>query len=285
MKLFVRVLVPVMSLAIVGVPTAATLPLVTLGAALPVKLLAWAIAPAVFAITYVLTAGALSLPFQRAIVAGTFPRSLAHAVYGPRRLYGLCWTAVYYSGPIYQLALTIPIVKRAMLRLFGYRGGLDVTVYADTWIRDLPLLRVGKGAYLSNKATIGTNICLASGDILVDTVEVRDGALVGHLAMLGPGCVIGEKAEIGVGCGIGIKAMIGAGSRVAPNTTVYHGARIGKNVQIGSMVFIGACVRIADGLCIPSGARIPDRAVLRTEADVRALVAPAMPMQAPALAA
>jgi acetyltransferase-like isoleucine patch superfamily enzyme len=268
MKLPVRSLVVVCSLAIVGVPTLAVMPLLGLDAPLPVRALAWAIAPAVFAIAFVTFAGLLSLPFQRAVIAGQFPRKLDHAVYGARRLYGLCWTAVYYSGPIYQLALSIPAVKKLVLRLFGYRGSLDVTLYADTWIRDLPLLRIGKGAYLSNKATIGTNICLQNGDIMVDTVEVGDGALVGHLTMLGPGCIIGKNAEVGVGCAIGIKAQIGEGTRISPSTTIYHGARIGKDVQIGPMVYVGACVRIADGLRIPAGARIPDRAVIASADDL-----------------
>lgn len=272
MKLPVRLLVVLYSILIVGLPAAAVMPLLRLSAPLPLQLAAWVIAPALFALTWVVTAGVLSLPHQGAIVAGTFPRRLEHAIYGSRRLYGLCWTAVYYAGPIYQLLLTIPATKKLMLRLFGYRGDLDITLYSDTWVRDLPLLDIGRGAYLSNKATIGTNICLQSGDILVDKITLAEGALVGHLTMLGPGAAIGKNAEVGVGCAIGIKVSIGDGARIGPAALVNHGARIGNGAQIGSMAYIGARVTIADGVCVPSGARIPDRAVIASQADVERYV-------------
>jgi hypothetical protein len=48
-------------------------------------------------------------------------------------------------------------------RLFGYRGSMKFTVYPDTWIRDLPLLMFGEGAYVSNRATLRTNIVLSNG--------------------------------------------------------------------------------------------------------------------------
>jgi hypothetical protein len=113
----------------------------------------------------------LVLPFRKAIVPGKFPRDTGHFVYGPRRLYGLLWTLLYYSGPLYWLILTVKPLKSLVLRAFGYTGSLNFVVYPDTWIRDLPFLRIRDGAYLSNKATIGTNICLPDGTIVVDKVK------------------------------------------------------------------------------------------------------------------
>jgi hypothetical protein len=47
-------------------------------------------------------------------------------------------------------------------RLLGHRGSLDFKVDPDTWIRDLPLRDLGPGAYVSNRATLGTNMVLSN---------------------------------------------------------------------------------------------------------------------------
>ncbi len=101
-------------------------------------------------------------------------------------------------------------------RLFGYRGQMDFTVYPDTWIRDLPLLKFGKAAYLANRSTIGTNMALSNGKILVDTIEVGENATVGHLTMLAPGVSVGANSEVGAGCEIGIRVRIGSESLIQP---------------------------------------------------------------------
>src|SRR5690606_32657555 len=101
-----------------------------------------------------LISGLLSCPFQSAIIPGRFPRDLGESIYARRRLYGLCWTLVYYCKPVYAGWLAVPALKRLLFRLFGYRGPTDFTVYPDTWIRDLPLLHFGSGVYVANRATL-----------------------------------------------------------------------------------------------------------------------------------
>ena len=46
-------------------------------------------------------AGLLSTPFHGAIRVGKLPRDLRDPAYRARRLYGLCFTAVYYFTPVY----------------------------------------------------------------------------------------------------------------------------------------------------------------------------------------
>lgn len=274
-------LVPIFMMLFVGLPALASVLPIVLVEPVWLKLTLIFFAPIVFATTFILVAGVASIPFRRAIVRGKFPRDLSHAVYGPRRLYGLCWTAVYYAGPIYQLALVIPTLKKLMLRLFGYRGSMAVTMYSDTWIRDLPLLDIGKGAYLSNKSTIGTNICLLNGDILVDKITIGEGAMVGHLAMIAPGAVLGARSEVGVGVAFGIRAKLGNDARIGPGCVINHGALIGDKAQIGTMAYIGVAARIGEGVSIPEGAIVPTRAVIETQADVdRLLRRPVEPVQA-----
>lgn len=225
--------------------------------------------PLIFSLSYVLIAGLLSIPFHKSIVAGRFPRVLSHAVYGGRRLYGLCWTSLFYFTPIYFIFLNQSSLKKAMFRLFGYKANTDFTIFADTWIRDLPMLKIGKDAYLSNRATLGTNLCLKNGQILVDKIEIGDASVVGHLAMVGPGVRLGNGVDIGVGTAVGIRSRIEDGTRISPTCSISHGVVIGKNVSIGGMSLVGLKAVIGEGLSLPEGASIPAGAVVRTKEDVR----------------
>jgi len=82
------------------------------------------VAPVTFVLTYVLTAGLLSLLHRRHIVCGKFRRDTADKAYYHRRLYGLLWTLIYYNKLVYLVALTVPTVKWMLFRLFGYRGSM-----------------------------------------------------------------------------------------------------------------------------------------------------------------
>lgn len=129
-------------------------------------------------LSFLLVAGGLSQLHSRKVVEGRFPLDTGDPRYFHRRLYGLCWTSVYYSGPVYYMVLSLPLLRKLVFRLFGYRGNMNFTVYPDTWIRDLPLLDIGEGAYLSNKATIGTNmIFYRNGERFIEVGAIK---LVGN---------------------------------------------------------------------------------------------------------
>lgn len=129
------------------------------------KILVYGSMPLIFLITFPLLAGCVSLIGQKGIIKGIFPRKPFHPIYLLRRIYGACWTQFFYFKPVYAFALAIPALRNSIFRLFGYRGSSEIVIYPDTWIRDLPLLKIGKGSYISNRATIGTNICLSDGNI------------------------------------------------------------------------------------------------------------------------
>lgn len=211
------------------------------------------------AVAFALTAAALSLPYQSSVRPGKMLRDVNASDYRARRLYGLCWTSLYYCKFAYYAVLAVPPLRHIVLRLFGYRGAGEFTTYPDTWIRDLPLLDIGRGAYLSNRATIGTNVVLSNGHILVDRVSVGAGAVVGHLAMIGPGVVVEDDAEIGVGAGIGFSSRVGQGARIGPKATIEHGVQIGPGARIGAASYIGNGCVIGAAVTIPAGAVIPAR--------------------------
>ena len=221
-----------------------------------------------FIISFVVISGLLSRFAQKGIIRGKFPSEPFHPVYFLRRIYGACWTQLYYFKPLYAIVLAIPILRKLTFRLFGYKESCEFVVYPDTWIRDLPVLKIGKGAYLSNRATIGTNICLSDGNILVDQVLVEDGGLVGHLTMLAPGAKIGNKTEIGVGVAIGIRSRIFANAKVNPGCVINHGAVVGEGAEVGTHSYVGIKATIGKNIKIPGGANIPAGAIIETQDDV-----------------
>jgi len=217
------------------------------------------VVPVLWSLGFVVVAGVLSLPHQSSVVRGKVRKDVNDSRYFHRRLYGLCWTAVYYNKPVYYLCLSIPVFKTIMFQLFGYRGSMDFTVYPDTWIRDLPLLHFEDGVYVSNRATLGTNIVLSNGYLLVDEITLGKNALIGHLAMLAPGVTVGDNAEVAVGVAVGIKSQLGARSFVAPCAAIEHGVRIGVDAEIGPNSYVGTRTVVADGVKLPGGSIVAPR--------------------------
>ena len=270
--LMTRALVPTYLVLITGLPLAvaglfaATAPSVIWGVA------ALMLLPAIYCAGYVLTAALLSRLTRASIVPGRYPRALGHPIYGPRRLYALCWTALYYCGPLYHAVLAIPLAKRVVFRLFGYRGNLDFQTYPDTWIRDLPLLSIGKGAYLSNKATISPNMCLKNGKIIVLPVSIGARTLIGHLTMIAPGVDIGADSEVGVGAALGINVSVGVHTLIDHEVILDHDVAIGDRCVIGTRSYVGRKAVIRSGIRIPPGSVVPARTILTTQADADALL-------------
>lgn len=224
---------------------------------------------AITPLVFLATAIALSLPHQSRVVEGRMPVDTAVPAYFHRRLYGLCWTTVFYSGPIYYLALSIPSLRRALFFGFGYRGSMDFTVYPDTWIRDLPLLDIGEGSYLSNKATIGTNmIFLRNGRKWIEVGSIRLGprVMVGHMALLGPGVEIGADALVGVVARIGRRVAVGAGAVVGDGASIDHGASIASAASVRACCYVGMGRHVAAEECMEPQTALMRRAVLRQQA-------------------
>jgi acetyltransferase-like isoleucine patch superfamily enzyme len=213
--------------------------------------------PIVFPFLFAVVAGLLSTPFQPSVRPGVFPRDPADRDYAFRRLYGLCWTSVYYFTPVYSICLSIPLLKRILFRLFGYAGPMQFTIYPDSWIRDLPLLHFENGAYISNKATLGTNIALNDGTILVDRITVGRNAMVGHLSMIAPGVALSDAAEVGAGCSLGLRCKVLERAVIQPSCSISH------NVIIGSGAHIGAMSYVASGCRVPTNEIVPPATVLK----------------------
>lgn len=233
--------------------------------------LAWLLLPVAYVTLLPVIAGLLSLAHRHAIVPGRFPTDVGHRIYFHRRLYGLCWTTVYYSGPIYAFVLAAPWQRRLVLWLFGYRGASDVVFYTDTWIRDLPLLDLGPGVYLSNKATIGTNIILMNREILVRPIRIGARSLVGHLVIVGTGVELGSDVEIGLATSLGVATRVDDGAHVGPCCGLEHRVSVGAGARIGARSYLGSRVVIGPGVQVPADSRIPAGTKILGEADLARL--------------
>jgi UDP-3-O-[3-hydroxymyristoyl] glucosamine N-acyltransferase len=216
----------------------------------------------------VLIAGGLSRITISAVIPGLFPRELSHKVYGPRRLYALCWTSVFYFTPLYYLCVSFSFLKNFLFRLFGYKGQLDFTIAPDVWTRDLPLLNLESKAYVANKCTLGTNICLSNNKTLVGQVSIGKGSMVGHMSMIAPGVVLGDNVDLGVGNAVGIRTRIDSKTHAGPVVSIHHGVHIKENVEIGACSYVGLRAVIGPNIKLPAGANIPAGAVIEQQADV-----------------
>lgn len=261
-------LIPLFYILIYGSATLAAAAPIIYSASKNMQLAAILFAPISFTFTFVLVAGLLSRIGKAAIIQGTFERSLKDPVYGPRRLYGACWTALFYFSPLYFVCLSLPLLKKITFRLFGYSGPVDFTIYPDTWVRDLPCLLFEEGAYIANKSTIGTNMCLMNGTILVDRVKIGKKAMVGHMAVIGPGAKLRDEVEIGLGVTSGIRVQFKKSSKIGPCAGINHGSIIGENTIIGPRSYIGLKAIIGDNIAVPAGANIPAGANVHSQDDV-----------------
>jgi NDP-sugar pyrophosphorylase family protein len=253
---------------ILGVPTMIIVVPLLLFDSITFKIIYCFISPWIFVFFYVLTAGILSFPFQKSIISGKFKKDLANPIYRKRRYYGLCWTAVYYCTPIYFIFLSIPLFKKFLFRLFGYKGHMDFTIYPDTWVRDLPLLNFGKGAYLSNRATIGTNVILKNGKIVVDSVTVEENGLLGHLSILGPGTVIQKNSEVGVASVLGFGVRVKEDAQIGGFCAINHLSSIGNNTKVSNFSYIGVRCNIGEQLKINPTSRIKKNTNIQKQEDI-----------------
>jgi carbonic anhydrase/acetyltransferase-like protein (isoleucine patch superfamily) len=259
---------------IIGLPLSVGVALFQALATIVPTFLAITVVTPLVAVCFALVPGILSLPHQKWIVPGRMPTNVGTAPYFHRRLYGLCWTSLYYNQFVYWMVLSFPALRTAVFRLFGYRGSARFTVYPDTWIRDLPLLRIGEGAYLSNKATIGTNMILNGRLIVVDEVEVGAGATIGHLACIAPGSRCEAGSEVGVAALVGMRARLEAGAREDEACVIDHGARIGERAHVRTGAHVGTASIIGAGVVVPAMCAIRGRTRAMDQAALARELAP-----------
>lgn len=223
--------------------------------------------PVAYILLTVLTCGGVSRFGTKAIHNGKLERSLDNLQYFKRRLHAGPWTFLFYFKPLYFLVLSISPLKWLAFRLFGYNGNLDFTVYPDTWLRDLPVLNIGKGAYLSNKSSIATNICLMDGRILVEGIHIGKKSCVGHNTLIGPGTKMGDQVELGASITSGIRVKFGNKVKVYELCGIQHGVTIEDGAILEAVSLIGLRCKIGKNIRIKEGSHIHTGTKIETQAE------------------
>ncbi|GMG81438.1 hypothetical protein LNKW23_06510 [Paralimibaculum aggregatum] len=151
-----------------------------------------------------------------------------------------------------------PMLKIAFFRTFGYRGEVEFTLMPEVWLRDLPLLVIGRDAHL------GYGMILGTGQVSQDGSGVRLRPIaIGARSFCNQHAVIEGGTVIGDDCLVGIGSSIGEACRISDRAQIGDCARLGHEVAIGERTVIGHNARIGNGsvidpdLRVGDGARIP----------------------------
>jgi acetyltransferase-like isoleucine patch superfamily enzyme len=215
----------------------------------------------------------LNEPQFQAVVAnmkpGNFKRIKMSKDYNDRLVYTKAFRKFIYNPAVMNEILSDAKLKEKFFRTFGYKGSLDFTIYPNCWLRDLPMLDIGRGTYLADGILLGTN------QVSTDQTVLRVGKItIGERCVFDQDCKVGYNSNIGDDCIIGIQTAIGLKCRMGNNikigeaTTIRHGVRIGNDVVIGSETQIGNFVVIEDGVEVPEFSRIPSFSIVTSEGIV-----------------
>ncbi len=192
------------------------------------------------------------------IKSGSFIRDESSKDYYDRLVYTKELRRFVYNPAILNIIFSDGAIKKLFFRTFGYKGQLDFTIYPNCWLRDLPLLDLGKGVYLGDGILLGTNQVstdqktIKAGSITIGQQSIFDQKCsLGYSSQVGEDCLIGFQVSIGMKCKIGNKVKLG------PLTAIGHGVIIGDKVEVGSGSLIGSFASIENGVAIPEFSRIP----------------------------
>lgn len=205
-----------------------------------------------------------------AIRRGKFVRDPDDPAYAPRLVYTRHLRRFVYDPAAMNVILSEPLLKQHFFRSFGYRGALDFTIYPNAWLRDLPLLDIGSGAYLADGIVLGTNqVAPDQRTLRVEPIRIGARTVFDQQCMVGLGSVVGADAVIGVGSHIGLRTRIGDGVTLGAACRIGHFATVGAGARLGYDVILADGAVVEPGVVVPDFARIPAKAHV-THAGVRA---------------
>jgi putative colanic acid biosynthesis acetyltransferase WcaF len=147
--------------------------------------------------------------------------SAAHFDRGASKVRELSW--LFVSFLLFRLCpLSLSPLKRVVLRIFGARVGIGVTIKPqvkitfpwkltigdhvwlgeECWLLNLDRIVIGKNVCISQRAFLCTgshNYKLSSFDLIVKPITVEDGAWLGAACWVGPGVTVGSHAVLVAG--------------------------------------------------------------------------------------
>ncbi|MEO0624409.1 MAG: hypothetical protein AAFU49_21340 [Pseudomonadota bacterium] len=159
---------------------------------------------------------------------------------------------------IMRLVLSDPSLKIWFFRVFGYRGELQFSMMQAVWLRDLPLLTIGRDAHLGYGMMLGTSQILPDGEsVLLRRISI------GARTFFNQHTVVEGGTRVGEDCSVGVRVSIGGEVQVGDNVEVGDFARIGDQVilgagsRVGCGAMIGRAAIVDPGMAVEDGADVP----------------------------
>ena len=197
---------------------------------------------------------------------GSFNRITRGPDYQDRLIYTREFRRFIYNPAVLNVIFSDSKLKHRFFRTFGYKGSTDFTIYPNCWLRDLPMLDIGKGTYLGDGILLGTNqVSQDQKTLKVGTITIGERCVFDQHCKLGYNSVIGDDCIIGIQTAIGLKCSMGNNVKLGEATTVRHGVTIMDNVTIGAETQIGNFSIIEDGVSLPEFSRIPSFSLVTQE--------------------
>lgn len=204
-----------------------------------------------------------------AIVPGKVERKKDDPVYQKRLIYTDELRVFAYNPVFMNIILTDAELKELFFRTFGYKGNLEFTIYPNAWIRDLPLLDIGKKCYLADGILLGTNRVSIDQRILrVDHIKIGDNTIFDQQCAIGPGTTIGDDCIIGFHSQVSAKCTVGNNVRLGEVVNIGSMSEVGDDVMIGQGSFISDFVTIEAGAEIDYHTRIPPKSHVTKEGEI-----------------
>jgi UDP-3-O-[3-hydroxymyristoyl] glucosamine N-acyltransferase len=200
------------------------------------------------------------------IKAGKFDREQENNDYNDRLVYTKELRNYLYNPAVLNLIFGEPELKELFFRTFGYKGQMDFTIYPKCWLRDLPLLDIGKNVYLGDNILLGTNqVTPDQKTLVVGPIKIGDNCIFNQGCTVGGKTTIGQDGVIGFEVAFGFSNKVGDRVKIGERATIGHGNRIGNDVTMGFMSKIGHFCVIEDGVTIDEMTDIPSYSLVTKE--------------------
>lgn len=192
------------------------------------------------------------------IKAGKFKRDKENINYEDRLMYTRELRHYVYDQAVLNCIFSDSDLKSLFFRTFGYKGSVDFTIYPKCWLRDLPLLNIGKGTYLADDILLGTNQVTPDQKwIVTGTIEIGDNCIFDQRCSIGYNTSIGSDSTIGFNVAIGLKNRVGKNVRIGGGSNIAHGCTIADDVVIQEYCRIGSFCIIEEGVVLAEHTDVP----------------------------
>ncbi len=199
--------------------------------------------------------------FQQAvnnIKAGKFKRDEGNINYQDRLIYTRELRNYVYNPAILNFIFSDAETKFLFFRTFGYKGSIDFTIYPKCWLRDLPLLNIGKGTYLADGILFGTNQVTPDQQwICTGTIDIGENCIFDQGCSVGYNSKIGSQSVIGFEVAIGLKNRLGRNVRIGGRSNIAHGCQIADHVVLNDCCRVGSFTIIEEGVELAEYTDVP----------------------------